>query len=140
MENAGDAERYSKEKTAGEGSSLEEFLEQWRTATANIRAILAPASHLAKVNSRRLVRAHGNSHRELIVLALLHAETFQHTSLPQYSIVFKRLRAFGPRSSVGAVHERHMQLEGTRVGDEALVTEDLVYLAEQRLGLEGANP
>ncbi len=33
-----------------------------------------------------------------------------------------------------------MQLERTRIGDKALVTEDLVYLAEHRLRLGWANP
>ncbi len=33
-----------------------------------------------------------------------------------------------------------MQFERTRVGNKALVTEDLVYLAEQRLRLRRTNP
>ncbi len=53
----------------------------------------------------------------------------------QDSIIIKRLRAFGPRSSVS-----HVQLERTRVGNKALVTEDLIDSTEQRFRLGWANP
>lgn len=54
--------------------------------------------------------------------------------------MLKWQRVFGPRSFVGAVHERHMQLQGMPVGDEAFITEHLVDLAEQKLSLGGASP
>ncbi len=73
MGNARNAERHSKENTTREGSSLDELIGQWSAATADICTVRVPASHFAKVNSRHLVRAHCNSHRELSVLALLYA-------------------------------------------------------------------
>ncbi len=105
-----------------------------------MRATGVPASHLAQMNPRHVVRAYRNSQRELRILALLHTKALQHTSLLEDSIIIKWLRAFGPRSSVRAVHERHVRFETTRVGDEALVTENLVYLAEQRLRMGRSNP
>ncbi len=61
MENAWNAERHYKENTAGDGSSLDELLEQWRTATVDIcHTVRVPASHLAQMNFRCVVRAHRN--------------------------------------------------------------------------------
>ncbi len=59
--------------------------------------------------------------------------------LPQDGIILEELKVFCSVSSVGAVHEHHVQLE-RRVGDKALVTEYLVYLDEQKFGLRRANP
>ncbi len=49
------------------------------------------------------------------------------------------LKAFCSVSSVGAVHERHVQLE-RRVDDKAFVMEYLAYMDEQRFGPRQTNP
>ncbi len=67
------------------------------------------------------------------------AEAVQNTRLPQDGIILEGLKVFFSMSSVGAVHERHMQLD-RRVGDKAHVMEYLVYLDEQRFGPRWANP
>ncbi len=135
-----DAGRHFKEATAGNSSSSDELLAQWRAATTVIRAVCIPASHLAQMNSWCIVRAHRNSHRKLSVLTLLRAETFQSTSPLRYTVVFEQLNTFCPVSSVGVVRERHVQLERTSVSDETLVTEYQVYLDEQKFRLRWANP
>ncbi len=70
-----DAERHSKEAAAGKGSSSDELLAQWRAATADICAVCIPASHLAQMNSWRIVQPHRNRPRELSLLALLRRNT-----------------------------------------------------------------